>query len=132
MLAKGRLSYLRAGARTKRMRSESEIKGLTKKLDRASGALASVRVRRITFGGWIVSDQELESLKSAADTNSLDFGLFGVAFGAALTLGITIKTVAIVDLYAYFAFWAGFLVTSLAALYFAIRSILSHRATNAL
>lgn len=79
-----------------------------------------------------MSDQELESLKSSGDANSLDFGLFGVAFGAALTLGITIKTVPIDNVYTYFAFWAGFLVTSFATIYFAVRAVLSRRATSAL
>ena len=114
------------------MAAEPEIKGLAKRLDRASGALARVRVRRRMFGGWIVSDQELESLKSAADANSLHFGLFGIAFGAALSLFITIKTVTFTDVYTYFAFWSGFLVTSFATLYFAVRAMLSRRATKTL
>lgn len=77
-----------------------------------------------------MSDQELESLKSAADTNSLHFGLFGIAFGAALSLLITIKTVTFTDVYTYFAFWSGFLVTSFAAVYFAVRALLSRQATK--
>jgi predicted phage tail protein len=35
----------------------------------------------------------------------------GISVGAAIALGLTIKTVAIPDVYTYMAFWAGFLVS---------------------
>jgi len=114
------------------MEHRPEPEGLAKRVARASGMLASVSVRRRTFGGWIVSDQELGSLSTASDVNSLHFGLFGIAFGAALSLGITIKTVPIIDVYTYFAFWSGFLVTSFATLYFAITAFLSRRKAKTL
>jgi hypothetical protein len=114
------------------MQSEPELKGLAKRIERASGTLAKVNVRRRTFGGWIVSDHELDSLSTASDVNSLHFGLLGIAFGAALSLGITIKTVAFADVYVYSAFWAAFLVASFATLYFAVTAYLSRRKAKTL
>jgi hypothetical protein len=114
------------------MRANSDLQGLAKRVERASGTLAKVSVRRRTFGGWIVSDQELGSLSAASDLNSLHFGLFGITFGAALSLGITIKTVPITDVYTYFAFWAGFLVTGLFSIYFAVTAFLSRRKSKTL
>lgn len=89
--------------------------------------LATVGVRRRRIGAWIVTHLELESLRSASLMNSVYFGLFGIAFGAAVSLIITIKSAVFNDAFTYAVFWAAFLLMVFLTLLFAALTIIGFK-----
>ena len=70
------------------------------------------------FKNYIVSERELHSLGFMSAAGSLFTALFGVAFGAALVLGITLNTVNVPAGKIYTAYWVGFLVSVISAVCF--------------
>ncbi len=93
-------------------------------------ALARVQVRPRMIGAWIVSDQELESLRTASWVNATYFGLFGIALGAAISLITTLETVAITNVYAFTAFWGVFIITCFFTVLFLIMGIIQFLKTK--
>ena len=82
-----------------------------------------VMPRRVAM--YRLFETELDSLGSAQ--NSVHLAFFGLAFGAALALGITLLTVDISSTKTYAAFWASLLVSVLGTFYFGLRAFFDWR-----
>jgi hypothetical protein len=81
------------------------------------------RLRMVTL-----SETELETI--ASPSASIHFGFFGVAFGAVVSLLITVSTVDIASPKMFAAFIAGTVLSGLATLYFGVRAILDYSAND--
>jgi hypothetical protein len=79
--------------------------------------------RRVAM--YRVFETELENLGSAQ--NSVHLAFFGIAFGAALTLSVTLITVDINNSKTYASFWASLLVSVGASFYFGLRALFDWR-----
>jgi hypothetical protein len=82
-----------------------------------------VMPRRVAM--YRLFETELDSLGSAQ--NSVHLAFFGLAFGAALALGITLLTVDISNPKTYAAFWASLLVSMAGTLYCGVRAAFDWR-----
>ena len=76
-----------------------------------------------------ILEQELETL--ASGYSSVHLALFGIAFGATVSLGITLKTVPMLDPLGH-GFFTATLVLGLAAVYCGIRAVLDQLRTRKL
>lgn len=74
------------------------------------------------FRSYIVSERELRSLGLTSAAGSLFTALLGIAIGAAISLGITLRTVDIPEGKTYTAFWVGFLMSLFASFAFLVLS----------
>ncbi len=72
-----------------------------------------------------VSEQELDAFGSVQ--NSVNLAFSALAFGAWLTLTVTLATVQITNPYTYAAFWGGFWISLVLTGYFGIRAFLDFR-----
>jgi hypothetical protein len=82
--------------------------------------------RRVTV--YRLFEMELDRLSSAQ--NSLHVAFFGVAFGTALSLGITLSTVEISRPRVLAAYWGIFICSTVLAIYFFVRGLLDWRASR--
>lgn len=83
------------------------------------------------FKNFIVSERELSTLGFMSAVGTLLTTFLGVFVGAAISLGITIKTVDMPADKTYFAFWAGFLVSfSLSVILLGISVLMCIRAAR--
>lgn len=76
------------------------------------------------FKHYILSERELHSIGTMSAAGSLFTALFGIAIGAAVSLGITLKTVDIPLGKTYTAFWVAFIVSLFSSAVFGGLSIL--------
>ena len=72
-----------------------------------------------------VLEPELDRLFSGQ--SEVHFAMFGISFGAALALTITLSTVSILDAHIHAVFWAAFVAFMMMMVYFGIRAYSDRR-----
>ena len=83
------------------------------------------------FKDWIVSDRELSTIGFMSAIGGLLTTFLGICVGAAISLGVTLKTVDIPVGKTYMAMWAGFLVSAFLSVLLLIGTLLMFkRAAN--
>jgi len=87
----------------------------------------TISYRRRNVDMYYVFGQELDAIGSSSIQSSLHLAFFGAAFGAALSLWVTIATVEIIKPRTYGAFFAAALLSTVMAIYFLIRSVIDWR-----
>ena len=88
----------------------AEIKGLVVERERADSLIASDLMPR-RFKNWIVSDRELNTLGLMSAGGTALSAFLGVFVGAAISLGLTLKTVEMPVDKTYVFMASGFLVS---------------------
>jgi hypothetical protein len=76
---------------------------------------------------YTVTEDELETLYTSGNYRALDISLFGVAFGAALSLGATLVTVDITAPVTFAGFLAAMILSVVGSIFFLVRSIIAWR-----
>lgn len=84
-------------------------------------------IRHFSAGEAKAIERYLELDRLSSIQNSLHVAFFGVAFGAALSLGITLSTVEISSPRVLAAYWGIFVCSTLLAIYFFVRGLLDWR-----
>lgn len=88
----------------------------------------TVRSRRRTLTMCSVTETELDTI--AALGNSINLAFFGISVGAAVSFGITLKTVPIADPATLATFASFTALSSAGTIYFGIRSAIDYRAAQ--
>ncbi len=104
---------------------EQENKSLVTRIEpETPESPVTISFKRRNVDMYYVFAQELETLGSSSLQGSLHIALFGIGFGAAVSLWVTVATVAITNPFIYATFFAVASVFSLLTLYFGIRSVI--------
>lgn len=69
----------------------------------------------------------MEALYTSGNLKTVDMAMFSLAFGAFLTILVTLATVDIANARTNAVFWAALIVAGLASVFFALRAIIAWR-----